>query len=176
MSTIQSVDAKTAKEWLSKNQAIIIDVREPAEYASTHIAGAKLMPVDNIHINKLPELGRKKLIMYCRIGRRGAAACEKLLLNNSELDIYNLKGGISAWEKAGFEVEKSGKPFVSIERQVQITIGCGVLVGVTLGHMVHPGFLLLSAFFGGGLLFSGITGSCGLAILVSKMPWNQQHE
>lgn len=175
MPTIQTVDAKTAKEWLIQNKAIIVDVREPAEYALTHITGAKLIPVDSIHSDKLPKLGRKKLIVYCRIGRRGATACEKLLLSNSDLEVYNLKGGMSAWEKSGFTVEKSGKTFLSIERQVQIMIGSGVLVGVILGHLIQPGFLLLSAFFGAGLLFSGITGSCGLASLLSKMPWNQQH-
>ena len=175
MTTIKSVDAKTAKEWLSKNEAIIVDVREPGEYAAMHIAGAKLIPVGTIHNDQLPELGNKKLIIHCHIGRRGGTACEKLLLNNPNLDVYNLEGGITAWEKAGFEVEKSGGTFVSIERQVQMTIGGGVLIGVILGYLIHPGFLFLSAFFGAGLLFAGITGSCGLALLMGKMPWNQKN-
>jgi len=174
MPTIKTVDAKTAKEWLNKNEAIIVDVREPREYAAIHIAGAKLIPVGIINNDQLPELNNKKLIIHCQIGRRGGAACEKLLISNPNLDVYNLEGGITAWEKAGFEVEKSGRTFLSIERQVQITIGSGVLIGLIFGYLIHPGFLFLSAFFGAGLLFAGITGSCGLAMLMGKMPWNQK--
>lgn len=174
MTTIKSVDAVTAREWLSKNEAIIVDVREPGEYAAMHIAGAKLIPVSTIKNDKLPELGNKKLIIHCHLGRRGETACEKLLLSNPNLDVYNLEGGITAWEKAGFEVEKSGGAFLSIERQVQMTIGSGVLIGLILGYLVHPAFLFISAFFGGGLLFAGITGSCRLAMLMGKMPWNQK--
>ncbi len=172
MTTIKSIDVKTAKQWLSHNEAILIDVREPGEYAAMHIAGAKLIPLGTIKHDKLPELGNKKLIIHCQIGRRGGVACEKLVLSNPSLDVYNLDGGITAWEKAGFDVEKSGGTFISIDRQVQITIGSGVLLGLTLGYFIHPAFLLLSAFFGAGLLFAGITGSCGLAILMGKMPWN----
>ena len=173
MPTIKSVDAKTAKEWLSKGEAVIVDVREPGEYAAMHIAGAKLIPVGTIENDKLPDLGNKKLIIHCHVGKRGGAACEKLLLGNPNINVYNLEGGIAAWEKAGFEVEKSGRTFLSIDRQVQITIGSGVLIGLILGYLIHPGFLFLSAFFGAGLLFAGITGSCGLAILMGKMPWNK---
>jgi hypothetical protein len=50
-----------------------------------------------------------------------------------------------------------------------------VLIGLILSYLIHPKFLFLSAFFGAGLLFSGITGSCGLAILMDKMPWNQKN-
>ena len=144
------------------------------EYAAVHIAEAKLIPLNTLEKDKLPELNNRKLIIHCHIGRRGGAACEKLLLSNPNLDVYNLEGGITAWEKAGFKVEKSGAAFVSIERQVQITIGSGVLIGLIFGYLIHPGFLFLSAFFGAGLLFAGITGSCGLAMLMSKMPWNQK--
>jgi len=52
-------------------------------------------------------------------------------------------------------------------------IGFGVLAGVVLSKAVHPQFIYLSAFFGAGLLFAGLSGWCGLAILMSKMPWNK---
>ncbi len=171
---IKSVDVKTAKEWLDKNEAVLVDVREPGEYAAMHIAGAKLIPLSTIGKDKLPELNNRKLIIHCHIGRRGGSACEKLLISNPNLDVYNLEGGITAWENAGFKVEKSSATFLSIERQVQITIGSGVLIGLIFGYFIHTGFLFLSAFLGAGLLFAGITGSCGLAILMSKMPWNQK--
>lgn len=175
MTTIKSVDAATAKEWLTKNEAIIVDVREAGEYAEMHIPGAKLIPVGTINIDNIPPLDNKKLIIHCHMGRRGEAACEKLILSNPNLNVYNLTGGITAWENAGFDVERSRGSCLSIERQVQISIGSGVLLGLILGYLINPGFLFLSAFFGAGLVFSGITGSCGLAILMNKMPWNQKN-
>lgn len=171
---IKSIDPKTAQQWLAKNEAVIIDVREPVEYAAMHIAGAKLIPLGVINENKLPELGNKKLIIHCQLGRRGGMACEKLFKDNSNLEIYNLEGGIVAWEKAGFKIERSGSVCLPVDRQVQVTIGGGVLLGIILGYFIHPIFLLLSAFLGAGLLQAGLTGWCGLALLMAKMPWNQQ--
>lgn len=108
MPTVKSIDAKTAKEWLDKQEAVIIDVREPGEYAESHIAGATLIPLGVITKEKLPELEQKKLIIHCKLGRRGVAACEKLLQSDPNLDIYNLEGGIQSWMQAGLKVEKSG--------------------------------------------------------------------
>ena len=62
---------------------------------------------------------------------------------------------------------------ISLARQVRITAGALVVVGVALGFFVHPGFYGLSAFVGAGLVFAGITDICGLCILLSKLPWNK---
>lgn len=58
-------------------------------------------------------------------------------------------------------------------RQVQIAAGSLVLLGVILGYGVSTGFFLLSAFVGAGLLFAGVSGFCGMARLLMKMPWNR---
>jgi hypothetical protein len=47
-----------------------------------------------------------------------------------------------------------------------------VLTGVGLGLVVSPWFLALAAFFGAGLTFAGATGTCGLALVLMKLPWN----
>lgn len=172
MPIIKSVDPRAASEWLANNEAIIVDVREPGEYESMHIVGAKLIPIGVVATSELPELKNKKLIMHCQFGRRGGMACEKLLSMNPALDIYNLEGGISAWEKEGLHVERSESTVIAIDRQVQITIGSGVLIGLILGYGFNQAFFFISAFFGAGLLYAGISGSCGLAVIMSKMPWN----
>ncbi len=171
---MKSINAQTAKEWLTKNEAILIDVREPSEFNAIHIEGAHLIPVGKISNDQLPAIANKKIIVHCKLGMRGKTACEKLLEGNPDLDIYNMEGGIVAWENAGFKVEKSGKEPISITRQVQIAIGCGVLLGLFLGVFVNSLFLFISVFFGAGLLFAGLTGSCALAMLMQKMPWNQK--
>lgn len=105
MTSIKSVDPKTAWEWLSSGKAIIVDVREPAEYAVMHIEGAHLIPLGTIGIDTLPELQSKKLIIHCQLGRRGGVACEKLMKFSPDLDVYNLEGGITAWKQAGYQVK-----------------------------------------------------------------------
>jgi hypothetical protein len=47
------------------------------------------------------------------------------------------------------------------------------LIGSVLGYFVSPKFFLLSGFFGAGLTFAGLSGTCGLAIFMAKMPWNK---
>jgi hypothetical protein len=56
---------------------------------------------------------------------------------------------------------------------VQITAGSFVLLGVLLALLVSPWFVLLSAFIGAGLVFSGVTGTCGMARALMLMPWNK---
>jgi hypothetical protein len=56
---------------------------------------------------------------------------------------------------------------------VQLIAGSMVLTGVVLGTLVNPWWLALSAFFGAGLTFAGATGTCGLAVVLLKMPWNR---
>lgn len=171
--TIKNINPKTLKKWLEKNEAIIVDVREPAEYATKKISGANLIPLAQICKNSLPEYKNKKLVLHCQLGGRSQKACQKLLSEDKNLEIYNLEGGISAWKNSGYNVESSGKLFLPLDRQVQLTIGLGVLIGSTLTHFVNQNFFILTAFFGAGLTFAGLSGFCGLAILMAKMPWNK---
>jgi len=170
---IKTIDAATLKNWLDKGDAVVVDVREPAENAAESISGATLLPLGGITKDALPETSGKKLVIHCRSGKRSGSACEKLIAEDPELEIYNLEGGISAWTEAGHTVKTSGKFFLPLDRQVQLTIGLGVLIGSFLAYFVNPLFFLLTGFFGAGLTFAGLSGTCGLAIIMAKMPWNQ---
>ncbi len=171
--TIKNIDAKSAKSLLEAGKAIIIDVREPAENQAKSIAGSKLIPLAQICKNVLPNCAGKKLIIHCHSGKRSQMACQKLLREDSNLEIHNLEGGITAWCDAGCDVESSGKMFLPLDRQVQVTIGLSVFLGTLLGYFVSVKFLIIPAFFGAGLTFAGLTGFCGLAMLLAKMPWNK---
>ena len=63
---------------------------------------------------------------------------------------------------------------MSIERQVRVAAGMLVVLGVLLGWLIHPAFYILSAFVGAGLVFAGVTDTCGMGMLLARMPWNQQ--
>jgi rhodanese-related sulfurtransferase len=84
----------------------------------------------------------------------------------------NVEGGTLAWEAAGLPVVR-GQKVISLERQVRIVAGFLVLVGALLAMTVHPYFAGLSAFVGAGLMFAGITDTCGMGMLLARMPWNQ---
>ena len=139
----------------------LVDVREPVEHAEEHIVGAKLTSLSQLE-KRAAEIDRSDpVIVMCRSGKRGAEALKKLQALGIH-EVRNLEGGILAWKKV-----------FPLMQQVQLTIGLGVLTGAILALTVHPNWVFLCAFFGAGLTFAGSTGWCGLAILMSKMPWNR---
>jgi len=107
--TVKNINAKTLQEWLDKKEAVLVDVREPSEYSAKNINGSVLIPLGSISCEVLPDCLDKKLVINCHAGKRGGLACEKLLAQNPGLQIYNLEGGISAWEEQGFKVQTSDK-------------------------------------------------------------------
>jgi rhodanese-related sulfurtransferase len=114
--------------------------------------------------------GDQPLYVICHTGARGKQACEKFIAAGYE-NVINVAGGTKAWADAGLQVVR-GKQTISVERQVRMAAGSLVLLGIGLAQL-HPAFLGLSAFVGAGLLFAGITDTCGMGILLARMPWNQ---
>ena len=150
----------------------LVDVREPVEHAEDHIDGAKLIPLGQLE-KRIGEIDRNaQVVVMCRSGKRGMEALGKLEGLGFH-DVKNLEGGILAWKEAGHPVNTGGKKAIPLMQQVQLAIGLGVLTGAILALTVNPNWVLLCAFFGAGLTMAGSTGWCGLAILMSKMPWNR---
>jgi rhodanese-related sulfurtransferase len=150
----------------------LVDVREPIEHAEESITTAKLIPLGQLE-RRAAEINRDQpLVVMCRSGKRGSEALKKLQALGFT-GARNLDGGILAWKSAGFPVATAGKKVFPLMQQVQLTIGLGVLTGAILALTVNPNWVFLCAFFGAGLTMAGSTGWCGLAILMSKMPWNR---
>lgn len=170
---IKTVDSVTLKRWIDSGEAVVVDVREPAEHAAEKIEGAMLLPLGSVSRNSLPQTQGKKLVIHCRSGKRSTSACEKLLAEDPNLEVYNLEGGISAWGAAGHQVASSGKFFLPLDRQVQLTIGLLLITGSLLGYLFTPAWFFLTGFIGAGLTVAGLTGFCGLAMVMARMPWNQ---
>jgi rhodanese-related sulfurtransferase len=108
---IKEIDAEALNVWIANGEAVLIDVREPSEYAAQSIPGAVLLPLRDVCSTKLPPHEGKKLVMHCQIGKRGFNACEKLLKEDPNLQIYHLAGGLNAWRQAGQAMLSSGKKF-----------------------------------------------------------------
>lgn len=153
----------------------MIDVRTPVEFREVHAEGARLVPLDRLEPHTV--MGDRSgnsaepLYILCRSGGRAKQACEQFVAAGFH-NVILLEGGTLAWEKAGGQVVR-GKKAISLERQVRIAAGSLVLVGVALALTIHPWFVLLSAFIGAGLVFAGITDTCGMGMLLARMPWNQ---
>jgi len=150
-------------------EAVLLDVRSPIEFESERIEGAVNIPLDALEgrLDEIPE--RPELVVVCRTGVRATIAAESLGRAGRRARV--LDGGVIAWRRAGLPL-RMGRKRLPVDRQVQLIAGSMVLVGVGLGLTVSPWFLALSAFFGAGLTFAGATGTCGLALVLMKMPWN----
>jgi glyoxylase-like metal-dependent hydrolase (beta-lactamase superfamily II) len=148
----------------------LLDVRTVLEFQSEHIEGARSIPLDqlDVRLDEIPDRG--EIVVVCRTGVRATIAAESLAGAGRRAQV--LDGGIVAWRRARLPV-REGRKRLAVDRQVQLIAGSMVLAGVALGTLVSPWFLALSAFFGAGLTFAGATGTCGLALLLMKLPWNR---
>lgn len=170
---VATITPQRLDELVRSGQAVdLIDVRTPLEFREIHIGFARNMPLDRLDPASLRSSvsNGRPLYVTCRSGNRGKQACEKLAAAGL-VDVVNVEGGTSAWEQAGLPVVR-GKKAMSLERQVRIAAGLLVLIGAVLGFFVHPYFIGLSAFVGAGLIFAGVTDTCGMGMLIARMPWN----
>lgn len=152
----------------------LIDVRTPVEYREVHVEIARNVPLDRLDAAAVMQArngsASEPLYVICRSGGRGQQACERFLKAGFS-NVVNVEGGTMACVEAGVPVVR-GKKAISLERQVRIAAGSLVLLGAGLSF-VHPAFIGLSAFVGAGLVFAGITDTCGMGMMLARMPWNQ---
>lgn len=172
MIKLNPISAPELKQKLDSGDAVLIDIRETDEHAREHVLGARLAPLSAIDAHDFDRDHAKVAVFHCKSGMRTQANAAKLLAHGFR-EAYYLDGGIEAWKRAGLPVHANRKAALEIMRQVQITAGSLVLVGVALGWFVAPHFYILSAFIGAGLTFAGATGWCGMALLLKAMPWNR---
>jgi rhodanese-related sulfurtransferase len=176
--SIATVSPKKLHDLVQAGQAVdLIDVRTPVEFREVHIGFARNVPLDQLNAAKIAA-GRSgetgPLYVICRSGGRGQKACEKFLAAG-HANVINVEGGTQAWDQAGLPVVR-GKQAISLERQVRIAAGTLVLVGSILAFFVNIYWIGLAAFVGAGLVFAGITDTCGMGMLLARMPWNRVSE
>ncbi len=169
---MRELSAPELKAALDRGEVQLIDVREPSEYAREHIPGAASMPLSTFDPGDLRRQAGKRLVVHCLSGTRSAQAIEKLAAAGMT-DVANFAGGIGAWKQAGYPIAENRQAPLPIMRQVQIVAGSLALLGVVLGFAFHPGFFVLSGAIGAGLMLSGITGTCMMANLLLKLPYNR---
>ncbi|ARF52894.1 rhodanese-like domain-containing protein [Streptomyces gilvosporeus] len=173
MNTPASLHPVQAAEDLSAYT--VIDVRTPGEFAAGHLPGAHNVPLDHLGA-ALPALkaaaARRTLLMVCASGNRSAAACAQLA--DADIPATTLTGGTTAWIQQGHRVDRdtTAKATWPMERQVRLAAGSLIVAGLALGTL-YPPARWLSAAIGGGLVFSAVTNTCGMAAVLAKLPYNR---
>ena len=174
--TETAVEVRELQRRLAADQpACLLDVRTPGEYAAAHVAGTKLIPLDELDpaaFSRERNGDSSPIYVFCQSGGRARRAIEKLKSAGVQGCIL-VEGGTQAWIDAGLPVIRGQSRVLPLMRQVQIIVGFLGAGGALLALTVNKFFALLPLLVCSGLLFAGLTGFCGLALLLAKMPWNK---
>ncbi|MFD9908919.1 rhodanese-like domain-containing protein [Streptomyces sp. NPDC059063] len=161
--------------WTRLAELMVIDVRAPGEYAGGHLPGAHNIPLDHLTA-ALPALksaaARRDLLLVCASGVRSATACATLAEHG--ITAASLTGGTTGWSRHGYDVQRvaGARATWSMERQVRFAAGALVLTGLAVG-LLRPRARWLAAGVAGGLVFSAVTDTCGMARVLSLLPHNK---
>lgn len=151
----------------------VLDVRTPGEHETAHIRGAYNVPLDTLgeHGPEIRAHVNAPVVLVCQSGQRARRA-EEALRAAGMPNLHVLDGGVNGWVASGRPVVR-GAGRISLERQVRIVAGALAATGGLLALAVNPLFALLPACVGGGLVFAGVTDSCGMAMMLSALPYNR---
>jgi rhodanese-related sulfurtransferase len=170
------VSPQEAREKIKNEHAQLIDVRSPAEYRALHAVGAEnheLSILNPAYINEKILSGKadRPVLLLCKSGHRASIAAQQFQALECP-NVFVVDGGTDLWDKSGLPVER-GTSVISLERQVRITAGTLVFLGTLFGAFVNQYLLIIPGFVGAGLVFAGVTDTCGMGLLLARMPWNR---
>ncbi len=100
---VETLNAAEVARLLHAHKVLLIDVREPEEYASERIAGALLFPLSTFDPAALPDDESRRVVFHCGSGKRSLAAAERRLAAG-QLHAAHMGGGLAAWKAAGLPV------------------------------------------------------------------------
>jgi rhodanese-related sulfurtransferase len=163
------------KRILTNQPSELLDVRTPPEHAAAHVPNVRLVPLDAL--NPSEYLAKREhptapLYVFCQAGGRAAKAIEKFQAVGFDGCVL-VEGGTQAWIDSGFPVNRGTSKALPIMQQTQIIIGAISGVGSALALAGDKRFAWIPMVTGAGLFFAGLTGTCRLALLLAKMPWNR---
>lgn len=199
MSWVQSISAEQLKE-RGSDGGIILDVRTAMEHgekrlvcAHAHVPLDALDPVAFMRERNLSDT--TPVYLLCRSGNRARQAGEKFVAAGYK-NVFVVSNGIGACAECGYEVEGTqvaaeaakkaadaaaspaanmkGLAALPLEQQVRVVAGAVVALGALLAMMSSSVFIIIPFAVGCGLLYSGLTGDCRLALMLEKAPWNKQ--
>lgn len=164
------VDAQELRYMRDEEVAKLIDVRSPAEFSEFHIEGSVNIPLEQLKEVIEALTSCSDIVLVCQTGKRAAKASR--ILFEKGFDAKVLQGGIESWRQLKLPVIGS-QAAISVQRQVRIASGFLVLFSLLLSVAFGPWALALAGFVGCGLVYAGLSGNCGLELLLAACPWNE---
>ncbi len=161
---------------MTNKKTILIDVREPDEYAKEHIEWAINIPMSTIHFGwkeKFKPFEDHQIIVLCESWNR-AAMSKKIIENDCKCDVRVYEWGLIWWKEEWKETFWNKWYNIPVMRQVQIAIWVLSLIFGLLAYFVHPSFVFGNIGLWAWLTFAGITWNCMLAMLIAKLPFNNK--
>lgn len=170
----ERIDAATARRLADDEQARLIDVRTPGEFATARIPGSRNVPLDRLRAEReaLLERAGGLLVLVCASGVRAEQA-RAALADGAETRVHVLEGGLTAWEGDGGPVESGGRRVWGMERQVRLVAGSLVIV-FTAASLAWDPLKWLAAAIGAGLVVAAVTNTCAMARALAFLPWNRR--
>lgn len=158
-----------------QNGALVVDIRQADEFRREHLPDAVSLPLDELLAGKpvAQASAATTVIFHCQSGMRTQQNADALVRAVAPAKVMILEGGLNNWKREKLPTVEDKRQPRPLMQQVQIVAGSLILLGVVLGFAFDPRFFLLSGFVGAGLLFAGLSGWCGMALLLAKMPWNR---
>jgi sulfur dioxygenase len=171
---LRSVSAQQLAVLAGSGKLHILDVRTPGEFASLRIAGSVNVPFERLDPPAL--LARfgadTPLYCVCQTGTRSQLAADRLRAAGFT-NVVHVDGGTNAWTSAELPLLRGERSVISLERQVRIAAGLISVLGIIAGALIHPAGYAVSALVGGGLVYAGVSNTCGMSMVLARLPWNQ---
>lgn len=103
---VHMVSPESIQQWLDERSCVVVDVREPQEYAQGHVEGAHLVPLSTLTLEKVVAFAEegKKLVLHCRAANRCGTASIIMLESGYAGEIYRMQGGFLYWIQQGLPV------------------------------------------------------------------------
>ena len=166
--TVTHISPQQAQQKLSEGAALL-DVREYPEWVESHVAGATLIPLGEVKKQPSRAALAPEVVVMCRSGKRATEAAEAIAQAGIAKPSV-IEGGIEAWKNSGLTAQKAPEGPIPMERQVRIGAGALVLLGLLV-----PRLRGISYFVPCGLIYAGVSGTCGMAKVLALAPWNRPH-
>ena len=159
----------------SDPDTLLVDVRTPAEYETSHIPGAVNLPLQQVdaHLERIVTDAGGRLVLVCQSGNR-ARQCQGKLSTAGLRDTVVMNGGMNAWEAQGAPVVR-GRERWALERQVRLVAG-GLVFTSVLASLLWPPTVAVAGFIGAGLAFAAVTNTCAMGMALSHLPYNQPRD
>lgn len=163
----------TVRATIETNPSVrLVDVRTGAEFESQHIPGSLNVPLAALdaHLDALISV-KAPLVLVCKSGSRASEAHRRLASAGIQ-QVCVLNGGIDAWQSTGGEIVEGAAERWAMDRQVRLVAGSLTLAGVG-ASIVAPRAKWLAGAIGAGLTFSAVSNTCGMANVLSRLPYNR---